>query len=128
MKACALVMLTIGFAFLSVPTFAHHGEARYDTSRLITLKGTVTQFQFSNPHAELEFETRNANGKVEVWMAEATSPNMLSRVGWNRSTLKPGDMITAQGYPGKGGSRILLIDKITLPNGQSLDGHVQFGK
>lgn len=123
-------ILIAAMAFFCSPfvMFAHHGEARYDMSKVVTMKGKVTAFEFSNPHAEVQFEITDAKGKVELWTGEATSPNMLARAGWSRVTLKAGDQITATGYRSKGDTRILLIDKIILPNGEMLEGRIRFDK
>jgi len=100
--------------------FAHHGRAEFDTTKVFTIMGTVSAFQFSNPHAQLFLDVTNDKGKIEKWIGEGTSPNMLVREGWDRKTLKPGDQITATGHPARNGSYSLRIEKIILPNGREL--------
>lgn len=104
----------------SVPVFAHHGKATYDETKIATIMGTVSSFEFSNPHAELYLDVKNEKGNIEKWVGEGTSPNMLAREGWNRRTLKPGDMITATGHPARNGTNSLRIEKIVLPSGREL--------
>lgn len=114
--------LTAGLLMLSAPMFAHHGVAAYDMTKLTTVKGTVTDFQFINPHVEIYFNVvvEGEKGKVEQWIAEANSPNVLARAGWNKNVVKPGDQITAIGYRAKNGSTTMRLHKIVLPNGQEL--------
>ena len=100
---------------------AHHGAAAYDTSKLTTLKGTVTEYKFINPHVEISIAVKNEKGKVETWIAEANSPNVLSRRGWSRDTMKLGDEITLIGNRGKNGTFTLRLQKVVLSDGQELD-------
>src|ERR1700687_5013135 len=114
--------LSAGLLMLSAPMFAHHGVAAYDMRKLTTVKGTVTDFQFINPHVEIYFNVvvEGEKGKVEQWIAEANSPNVLARAGWNKNVVKPGDQITAIGYRAKNGSTTMRLHKIVLPNGKEL--------
>jgi hypothetical protein len=111
----------IVFLVVSLPVSAHHGASPYDTTKLTTLKGTVTEFQFINPHVEITVEVKDDKGKVEKWIGEANSPNVLSRRGWSRDIIKPGDQITVIGNRGKNGSTTLRLQKVVLANGQELD-------
>src|SRR6266853_6553034 len=113
--------LTVIFAalFVSGPLLAHHGETNYDTEKLVSVKGTVTDFQFINPHLQVFMDVKNSNGEIEKWSCEARSPIMLVRVGgWDKNTLKPGDVITAAGFRAKNGSPILRLQKIVLADGK----------
>ena len=112
----------VSLFIVSCPVFAHHGQARYDAAE-ITVTGTVTDFQFSNPHAEVYFEVRDTKGNVEKWVGEASSPNMLVRDGWTRKSLRPGDRISASGHPARDGSRIIYLEKLVLPSGRELAPH-----
>jgi hypothetical protein len=108
----SLIALAILFAF-SFPVFAHHGSAAYDMSKTITVTGTVTDFQFVNPHVLITMDVKDPSGKAEKWEGELTSPNHLSRAGWTKSTLKPGDVVTWVGGPSKSGSPTMWIRTIT---------------
>lgn len=112
--------LMIGFLEIAAPVCAHHGRASYDETRLETIMGTVSSFQFSNPHALLILDVKNDKGNVEMWVGEGSSPNMLVREGWDRKTVKPGDQITATGHPARSGANAMRIEKIVLPNGKEL--------
>jgi Family of unknown function (DUF6152) len=106
---------------VSVPMFAHHGTSAYDTTKLTTVKGTVTDFQFNNPHVMISVETKDDKGKVEMWIGEANSPNVLTRHGWDRDIIKKGDEITIIGYRPKNGAKTLRLQKVVLSSGQELD-------
>ena len=115
--------LTILFAALlvSAPVPAHHGETNYDTDKLVTVKATVTNFQFINPHVQIYMDAKNDKGEIEKWICEARSPAMLVRNGgWDKNTLKTGDVITAIGFRTKNGTNILRLKKIVLADGTEL--------
>ena len=97
----------------SGPLLAHHGSAAYDMSKTVSVTGTVTDFQFVNPHVLISMDVKDPSGKVEKWEGELTSPNHLARAGWTKSTLKPGDQLTWTGGPAKSGSPTMWIRKIT---------------
>lgn len=100
--------------------FAHHGTANYDMTKVVTLKGTVTDFQFINPHTLILFDVKNDKGVVEHWQAEATSPNHLVRTGWTKDIIKAGDQITISGFRAKNGSTVMRFQKMVLANGQEI--------
>ena len=117
------IPLSILFAVLLVssPIFAHHGETNYDTDKLVSVKATVTDFQFINPHVQIFLDAKNDKGEVEKWTCEARSPAMLVRNGdWDKNTLKPGDTITAIGFQSRNGAKILRLKKIVLADGKEL--------
>jgi hypothetical protein len=118
--AATVVLLMVAAVQLS----AHHGTASYDTSKSATVKGTVTDFQFVNPHVLVFLDAKDDKGNVLKWQGELTSPNHLVRNGWTRSSLKPGDQITLAGFPAKSGVTSLWITKVLLADGTSLDPSV----
>jgi Family of unknown function (DUF6152) len=123
MKHKFLFLIPAMFVLLFSPVArAHHGQARYDVTE-ITVNGTVTEFQFLNPHAEVYFEVKDNDGRVKKWVGEASSPNMLVREGWTRNSIKPGDRISVIGHPAKDGSNNIFLEKLVLPNGQELKPH-----
>jgi hypothetical protein len=106
---------------ISVPLFAHHGTASYDTSKMVTVKGTLTDFHFINPHVLLFLDMKDDKGNVQKWQGELTSPNHLERAGWTRTSLKPGDQITISGFPAKSGANSMWIGKVLLSDGTPLN-------
>lgn len=120
-KQLVVSLVALGaLLLLSGPVFAHHGSAAYDMSKTITVTGTVTDFQFINPHVLISMDVKNpTTGKIEKWSGELTSPNRLGRDGWTKSTIKPGDVLTWTGGPSKTGSPTMWIRKIER-DGQEL--------
>jgi uncharacterized protein DUF6152 len=115
-----LIMSVVLVVIATGPTFAHHGTAAYETKNIVTIKGTMTDFRFINPHVQLYFDVKNDKGEVEKWQAELTAPNKMTRAGWDKHTLKPGDTITASGYVAKDDPHTMWITKLIGPEGQDL--------
>ena len=113
--ACVVAVLIVSGA-----AFAHHGTAAYDTKNIVTVKATMRDFLFINPHVQLHFDVKNDKGEIEKWQAELTAPNKLARAGWDKHTLKPGDSITASGYVGKNDAHTMWINKLIGPDGEAL--------
>jgi len=105
---------------LATPMFAHHGTAAFDTSKPVTVKGTVTEFVFLNPHCQVYFDVKNEKGEMEKWQGELTAPNKLARAGWTKKTLQPGDQIEATGFRLASGANTLWLRKVVDKNGESL--------
>jgi hypothetical protein len=122
MKSLLLsLVISLVALFVSAPILAHHGETNYDTDKLVSIKATVTSFQFINPHVQIFLDEKNDKGEIEKWTCEARSPAMLVRNGdWDKNTLKPGDVITAIGFQSKNGAKILRLKKIVLSDGKEL--------
>jgi hypothetical protein len=120
MRRMLTVSLFVIFNFLiiSVPGFAHHGTAEYDNSKTISLRGTVTAFKYLNPHVLIDFSVKDENNQISEWTAESQSPNLLSRRGWSRSTLKPGDEVILTGHPVKNGAHAMAVQKVTFADGR----------
>jgi len=112
--------LLAGLFLVSVPVFAHHSAAEYDMSKTASVKGTVTLFEWVNPHPYIYIDVKNDKGEIEKWTGELQALPLLARAGWRRDTVKPGDQITFYGNPAKDGRFQIRLDKITLPNGQDL--------
>jgi len=99
---------------------AHHGSSNYDLSKSVSVKGTVTQFDFINPHSAIHLEAKDDKGNTEQWLIEADSPNNLARAGWTRNSLKPGDQVTIVGNRLKDGSKVMRLQKIIFAGGKEL--------
>ena len=123
MKKLALVLVVTLVALVaSAPLLAHHGEANYDTDKIVSVKGTVSEFDFINPHSLITIDVKNEKGEMEKWNCEMRSPTMLVRAGgWDKNTLKVGDVITVYGYQAKNGSPFLRLQKLALPDGTVKD-------
>ena len=114
--------LVVGLLVVCVPMFAHHGGSDYDVQHPISLKGTVTEFFWSNPHCQVFLDVKDDSGNVEQWRVEGNSPNMLVRSGWKKEMIKVGDELTVNGAPAKNGAKSLRLLSLTLANGQKYDG------
>ena len=119
-----LIAFAAGLVLASSPAFAHHSTAEYDMTALTSVKGTVTGFEWSNPHAYIHIDVKDDKGNLVEWTAELASLGMLSRVNWKRDTVKPGDEITIYGNRAKNGKTLMRLDKIAFANGQELSAHV----
>ena len=120
-----LIAIAAGLLLFSGQVIAHHSTAEYDMTALISVKGTVTQFEWTNPHAYIHVEVKDDKGVVTEWLAELASLGMLSRVNWKRDTVKPGDEITIFGNRAKNGKPAMRLDKIVFANGQELSAQVR---
>jgi Family of unknown function (DUF6152) len=118
-----VTLFFIAFAILFVVSgsaFAHHGAAAYDSSKMVTVTGTVTDFQFINPHVMITMDVKDpSTGKIEKWEGELTSPNHLERAGWTKSTIKVGDEVIMTGAALKSGAPAMAIRKV-MKNGQEI--------
>jgi hypothetical protein len=121
MKPCTRVW-HVGLLLLlvAVPVLAHHSFAMYDHSKTITLKGSVTKFQWTNPHAYIELDVME-KGAVKHYSIECTSINMMQRAGWRSNILKYGDQVKAIVAPLNSGEPGGLLLELTLPSGKVMD-------
>jgi hypothetical protein len=119
-KFLVVVALTASGLMISAPLSAHHGDAVYDTAaKKITMKGTVTEWVWANPHCVLQFDVMD-NGQVAHWVAETTAPPSLIQRGWTKQSLKPGDQVTITVLPVKNGRTVGRLLEVVLPDGQKL--------
>ena len=88
------------------PAFAHHGTAGYDMGKVVTLTGTVTKFDWSNPHVVVHLDAKDDSGNIQHWALELAAPLLLERSGWSRNSMKPGDQVVAEAHPSKNGAPV----------------------
>jgi hypothetical protein len=119
-RLLALGSLVFGLLAVSGPAFAHHAWHGYDMANLTTLKGTVTQFDWANPHVWISIDVKDDKANVEKWSAGGPSPSRMANTGWDKDTLKPGDQITAIGHRIKDGTYSLRLVKVVLSDGREL--------
>lgn len=122
MKMFAMfVMSTVSLAVLATPALAHHSfAAEYDVKQPLTMTGTVTKVEWLNPHARFYIDVKDKGGKVINWEFELGSPNSLMRKGWTRNSLKPGDVVTVDGFRAKDGSSLGNARTINLADGRKV--------
>lgn len=104
----------------SCAAFAHHSFAMFDQSKQLSLKGTVREFQWTNPHAFIQVDVPNETGGSDMWSVEMNSPNNLRRQGWKSNQLKPGDKVTVVTNPLRDGKKGGLFVSVTLPDGKQM--------
>ena len=111
------VRLVVIILIIGASALAHHSFAVYDHSRTLNVTGTVTKLQWSNPHAYLDIDVKNAGGEVKHYTLEGTSINMLQRIGWHANTIKAGDEVKVIFAPLLSGQPGGVLLEIILPNG-----------
>jgi hypothetical protein len=113
----AIVILALVFAV--VPVSAHHSWP-VSYSQLVTVKGTVTEFTWSNPHPMITIEVRTNDGAIEKWLIGGPAINRMEANGWNKDTVKPGDVITGIGYQFADGQKIVRLERAVLADGKEI--------
>jgi hypothetical protein len=117
-RTAALGLAAAGL--LATGAQAHHSGAMYDTSKLVTITGVVKQFNWVNPHVSVDILADAKDGKpATLWSIAASSPGVMTRSGWSKGTLHPGDRITLEFNPLRDGGLGGNIKKATLANGKS---------
>ena len=119
-KLALLVSLAAIVLTLSVPVFAHHGNAALDVGKKVTIKGTVTEWLWANPHCWLKVDVKDESGKVVNWVGETNNAADMIEKGWSKSTLKVGDEVSVTMEPVKNGKPAGKVLEVVLPNGQTL--------
>jgi Family of unknown function (DUF6152) len=107
---------------VSAPLAAHHGAAGYDADKQLMMKATVTEWLWANPHCYLRFDATDEKGEVAHWAAEVSNPIDMTRRGWSKHILNPGDQVTVTVRPAKNGAPVGQLLKVVLANGQTLVG------
>jgi hypothetical protein len=119
--------LTVGLLALCGPVWAHHGTAA-NADKITELKQvTVTKFAWANPHSLIFFDSKNANGEVVHWVCETAAPQALRLIGWSKTSIEPGDVVTIDLYPAKNGNPVGRLQKIALADGTVLHDTVLGG-
>jgi len=120
-KLLSMWILTVGLMAFSVPLWAHHGNSVFDMTKMISLKGVVTEWDWSNPHCLLQFDVKDDSGPTVHWIAETQNPANMVYAGWGKASFKPGDEVTITLWPSKNGKPFGRIHQAVLPGGKLLD-------
>ncbi len=122
MKSAILFVFGIAIALAIAParTSAHHGSSVYDMSKPFSVKGTVKEFDFINPHSAIHLDVKDDKGNAEEWLIECDSPNNLARNGWTRDSIKAGEQVTIVGNRTKDGSKVMRLQKVIFSDGREL--------
>jgi len=107
-----------GLLIVASPMLAHHGQTNWDSGKTLKLAGTVTSFNWVNPHVSIEWAVKTSTGETEHWVAELTSPGNLQREGWHHDSVKAGDEITITCHPAKNGQKFVSFQKLEFADGR----------
>ncbi len=116
----AALSIFAGVLAVSSPVFAHHGNAAYDGSVVELKNATVTKLSWANPHTIIEFDVKDDKGQPVHWAAELGSPSALGLIGWTKTSVSPGDVITVFVHQAKSKNPVGRIDHVVLADGSSL--------
>ena len=117
LSSCALL---VGLLMIGGPAAAHHGVQGYDHSKKLTLKGTVAEVAWANPHAQVYFDAKDESGQMVHWGLELNSPGNLVKLGWEHTSLKAGEPIEATFFPGENGKHLGICVDIVKADGSKL--------
>ena len=112
---CLVTALAMGAALS-----AHHSAAVYETTTIVLGSSTMTGVVWANPHTILTFDVKDASGNLTTWRTESGSPSSLSRIGWNRNSVRAGDSVTVELYPARNGAPLGRLAKVVFPDGREL--------
>ena len=119
--------LIASLLMLGAPAFAHHGKSAYDETARVPIKGVVTEFIWTNPHSQVYLDVKGKDGSIVHWAVETNSPGILTRAGWTRRSVKPGDEVTIILCPAKNGAPVAYMGsgdpgtKVVFADGHELD-------
>ena len=121
-----IVAAVVVSAFWSAPALSHHSNVAYEVTKVITITGVVKSFEWVNPHTWLHVVVDDGKGGKVEWECEGRAPGVLSRAGWSRSILKPGETVTVDMSPAKDGSKTSIIARVTKADGTILSNQPVF--
>ena len=99
----------VALLVVSVPLLAHHGNASYDATKIVTVKGTVTDYIWSNPHVFVKLDAKDDSGNAVHWIVEGQNPVSMTQIGWTKNTFKPGDEVEIDAMPAKNGNPVAFL-------------------
>src|SRR3984957_13754947 len=114
-----VIAVVAGLLGAALPLFAHHGNATLDLDKTLTMKGTVTEWDWSNPHCLLQFDVKNESGQGVHWIAETQNPAEMVSLGWGKTSFKPGDEVAVTLMPAKNGKPFGRMRLVVLAGGKT---------
>jgi hypothetical protein len=121
MNGKILVGAALVISIATIPALAHHSYSMFELEKELTVKGTVKEFLWTNPHAWIKVMVPNKEGQADLWEVQMGSPGSLVQRGWNSKTLRPGDNISLTMHPVKDGSHGGEYTSVTLPGGKVIE-------
>jgi basic membrane lipoprotein Med (substrate-binding protein (PBP1-ABC) superfamily) len=119
MKTSFATICVLALVVAAIPLSAHHSWP-VNFQKLVTVKGTVTDFTWENPHPMMTLEVKTDEGKVEKWQVGGPAINRMEANGWTKNTVKAGDVITGTGYQFSDGQKIIRLERVVLPDGKEM--------
>ena len=116
---CVPAFVILALVLAVAPLSAHHSWP-VSFERLVTVKGTVTEFTWANPHPMITIEVQSNEGRTEKWLIGGPAINRMEANGWTKTTVKPGDMITGIGYQFANGDKVVRLERVILASGKEL--------
>jgi Family of unknown function (DUF6152) len=113
-KRVLLALAIVASLLAASPAFAHHGTAGYDMAKIVTLTGTVAKVDWANPHIVVYLDAKDEKGNVQHWSLELSAPLIMSRLGWNKNSIKPGDQVVAEAHPSRNGAPVGISGSATF--------------
>ena len=126
MKRRVFFLTPIIAVMISVPLLAHHGASLFDNEKTLTMKATVTEWIWANPHCFLKFDAKDDKGNVVHWATETSNPSDMVNLGWSKDSFKAGDEVTVTFTPVKNGAPVGRIEQVVLASGQILKARIAF--
>ena len=120
--AIRIAATALAFGVAASATAHHSFAVHFVADKMVTVKGTVTEFTFHNPHGLISLDAKDAGGTQQHWRIETNSPNILRRRGWSEDSIKSGDQVTIEGYPARDGSTSMRVYRVTFADGHELIG------
>jgi Family of unknown function (DUF6152) len=114
------VFVVVALAGMTGSLSAHHSTVAYASQSIVLKKATMTNIVWANPHIILTFSVKETNGTASTWSAESGSPGSVARIGWNRNSVKVGDVVTIELFPAKNGAHVGRLKKVTFSDGHEL--------
>jgi hypothetical protein len=128
MKRQMALLAGVAILVLTVSAFAHHPfSAEYDWKQPVTVTGTVSKVEWSNPHTFLYIDGKDENGEMKHWTLEMGSPSALTQAGWTRTTLKMGDQVTVDAWMSKTKKDHANVKSVKMADGRLLSGASSIG-
>ena len=119
-KVFSVLALAVGLLATSGTLLAHHGTNLYDMTKPVVLKGTITKFEWGNPHNQIYFDVTDDKGTTAHWVAATEPPAVMTERGWTRKSLNPGDAVTVYIFAAKNGAPVGNLQRLVLANGTEL--------
>jgi hypothetical protein len=120
-RIVVLLFLSLGASIVAVPMFAHHSSAAFETGKNLSLKGTVTEWFWANPHCLLKFDVKTDAGEMVHWVAETQAPANMIDAGWRKNSFKAGEEVTVVVRPAKSGKPVGSIVRVEFADGKTLE-------